>query len=173
MSVHAKLFAILILFIPTAVLADEDVESETGTVKVVTADRLRELIKDLDADRYSIRQAATKELSAAGEAAIPLLVDTAKKASAEAAARCIQILEEHLQGDDESARAAAKKSLRDLADTGKESTSRLAKKALGEEVAELELEEELEDPFTPLPQGNQIGGGRFQIQLMCGNDGCQ
>ena len=166
MSVYARLLAILMLCVPSLVMAEEEADPEPGHVEVVTSDRLRELIQNLNADRYSIRQSATKELSAAGEAAIPLLVETARKGSAEAASRCVQVLEKHLQGDNETAQAAAKKSLRELADTARESTARLAKKALGEDVAELDLDqEEEEDPFGPLPPANPLGGGRFQIQM--------
>ncbi len=161
MSIHGKVFGILLLCMPSLLFAGEEAESETGQVEVVQPERLRQLVRDLDADRYSKRQAATKELSAAGEAAIPVLLETARKASAEAASRCIQILEEHLQSDDDAARTAAAKSLRELADSAKESTARLARKALGEDIAELDPLEEGEDPFA-LPGE---AGGRFQLQL--------
>lgn len=165
MSVHGKLFAILMLCIPNLLMAEDETEREQGQIEVVTGERLRTLLRDLDADRYSKRQAATKELSAAGVAAIPLLVETAKNGSAEASSRCIQVLEKHLQGDDPSTRTAAEKSLRELAMSATEKTARLAKKALGEEVQEEDpLEGAVDDPFAPLP-ANPFGGGQFQIQF--------
>lgn len=120
---------------------------------------VKELIQQLDADKFTDRQAASQRLSDAGKAAIPALVEAAASPSREASSRSIDILKKHSQSQDEATKKAAREALEKLA---KSDDSRVA-------AAAAQALKPKDDPNVPavggLVPGIQIGGGQVQIQV--------
>lgn len=88
------------------------------------------LIKELDADAFAQRQAASLKLNALGEKAVPALIEAAKGESREASQRAIEVLKNHLESKDEALQKTARKALEDLSAGDNARTARLAKDAL-------------------------------------------
>lgn len=93
-------------------------------------DDIPTLIKELDADGYAQRQAASLKLNALGEKAIPALIETAKGESREASQRAVEVLKNHLDSKDEGLQKSARKALEDLSTGDNSRAARLAKDAL-------------------------------------------
>lgn len=74
-----------------------------------------DLVKQLDAEDFAARQAASVELTARGKDALPALVEAATGASAEAATRALDILRQHHEGSNGDLQGAAKEALQKLA----------------------------------------------------------
>ena len=91
---------------------------------------LEKLIKQLDADQFAERQAASDELSRLGSSAFPALEQAAKSDSREASQRAIEILKKHYEGDDTPTKQAARGVLARLAADGSTRSGRQADEAL-------------------------------------------
>src|SRR5690349_3099779 len=74
-----------------------------------------DLIKQLDAEDFTERQAASTELTSRGKEAIPALAEAAAGTNAEAATRALDILRKHHEGSDAALQAAAKEALTKMA----------------------------------------------------------
>lgn len=74
-----------------------------------------ELIRQLDADRFSQRQLATQRLADMGPSVFDALVEAARGESREVRTRAIEILERQFQAGDETVQGAAKAALEKLA----------------------------------------------------------
>ena len=116
-------------------------EGETDQV------RTRTLIKRLNADTSSIREAAANELSARGANAFPELIDATQHPNREVATRAFEILAGHFQRGTDEVKAAAEKALQHVA----ESDSDIGRQA-----------KELIDP-QPEPAEQQIFQPRIQV----------
>jgi hypothetical protein len=138
------------------------------------------LVQQLDADRFSDRQAASEKLAAAGASAIPALIEAAQTGAPETAARSVNILGDHLMKGDPSVKAAAKTALETIAQGENAVAARRAKAAL--EESERPQTPPLAANGRPLPirifgggiqggiQIGQIGGnGQIQIQVAQNN----
>jgi hypothetical protein len=167
---------VAICILAHAVAAQEPLES------LPTADAregdLGEWVKQLDADRFTDRQAASEKLAAAGARAIPALIEAAQSGPPETAARAVNILGDHLTKGDAPTQAAAKSALETIAQGQNAVAARRAKSAL----------EESQKPQPPaqnvrvlplrifgggIQGGIQIpGGGQIQIQV-AQNNGAQ
>lgn len=76
---------------------------------------IADLVKQLDAEDFTERQAASVELQARGKEALPALSEAAQGDSAEVVTRALDILRKHHEGNDADIKAAAKAALEKLA----------------------------------------------------------
>jgi hypothetical protein len=88
------------------------------------------LVGQLDAPRYSERQAASDKLAALGVAALPALEKAAKAESLEVATRAIALLKGLLDSSEASTREDARHALQRLAKGDRPKASRLAEEAI-------------------------------------------
>lgn len=139
-----------------------DAKPESGEAKVVAAEDIDKLMEQLDANRFSERQAAQQKLQEAGKAAVPALEKGTQHVSREVAVRSWEILKNHFQGSDDANKIAAKEALERLA---KNNDAALAKRA-GEILAPPK-------PQPQFPQGvpGRIGNAQIQIQVVGGAGG--
>lgn len=79
-----------------------------------------ELIKQLDADAFKEREAASRKLAETGKAAIPALTETVLRGRPEPASRAFEILKEHFQNGDDATKAAAKEALESIVQEGRQ-----------------------------------------------------
>jgi hypothetical protein len=128
-------------------------------------------IRQLDADRFVDRQAASDRLAEAGKLAISALQAAAETGSPETTARSIEVLAGHLSQSSAETRVAAQAALEQLAKSENALASRRAKAALAERDKMA-----MRFPAAPaLPirgfgiPAAQIGGGQFQIQINANN----
>jgi hypothetical protein len=91
---------------------------------------LDRLVAELDAPRFSDRQAASQKLAALGAAAIPALEKAARGESLEATTRAIDLLKKLLDSPDAAVRADARQALQRLAKGDRPKAARLADEAL-------------------------------------------
>ncbi len=84
------------------------------------------LVKSLDANHFSDRQAATDKLRRLGKEAFPALEAAARSESREVAQRAFDILQDHFQSDDPATKQAAHDTLKRLADDASSAAGRRA-----------------------------------------------
>lgn len=109
-----------------------------------------ELIKQLDSDEFTERQAAAEKLTALGKAAIPALMKGALSKSLEPRRRSFALLSSLFKSSDDATKAAAKKALEELASGKDAKLAASAKKIL--------------EPPRP-PQVFQGRGGAIQLNI--------
>jgi hypothetical protein len=128
---------------------------ETTTQDATRAD-VDQLIKDLDANRFSKRQDASRKLRQMGAPAIDKLTEAALGDSREASSRAFAILKDHFEAGEGPLQDAAKVALKKLAESEKGTVARKA--------------QDLLDPKPPpqAAQPIQVGGGQIQIQFGIG-----
>jgi hypothetical protein len=117
---------------------------------VPSAERIEQLIRQLDSDDFEARQQASAELAAAGAAAFEALARAARGDSLEVTSRALAILGKAAASDDETLRSAARKHLEQLAASDHPVASRRAKAIL-------------EPPQNEAPQAVPAFGG-VQVQ---------
>jgi len=88
------------------------------------------LVRQIGAADYSAREAATRELVAAGPQAIPLLAEAAAGDDLETAYRAVRVLQSFSDGEDRAIQKRAVAVLEGLAANGNKSTAVLAAEAL-------------------------------------------
>jgi hypothetical protein len=117
-----------------AVAADEEAKDKPAG-NVASAEEIADLIRQLDADQFSQREAATKRLTDIGKPAVPAVSKAAVEGSLEVTGRSIDILKNLYESSDEAAKAAAEKALQELADGDHRAAARRAKEILKPEQA--------------------------------------
>ena len=124
------------------------------------------LIKQLAAPSFAERQAASQQLTALGQKAIPKLMDAARGSNRESVTRSVDILKNHLKSANKDLQAAAKSALEKLSGIEQGVGPRLAREALA--------------PPKPRPQplpGPAVPGFRIvpqiQLQVRGGAQGIQ
>ncbi len=128
-------------------------------VAELAAENVAELIKQLDDNSFSQRQAASRKLLALGKSAIPALADAATGSSREVTTRAVDVLKKHLQNGDEGSKAAAKEALDRIAQSENLTAARAAQEAL-------RPKEEQNAQVPGFPGGGiRIQGGQIQIQV--------
>ena len=95
-----------------------------------SADEIAALVKQLDADKFAERQAASDKLSEIGKPAIEALAEAAAGDSLKVTARSIDILKKLLESSDEATKEAAKAALEKIAQSDRPSAVRRAQYAL-------------------------------------------
>jgi hypothetical protein len=124
-----------------------------------------EWIRQLDADGFTQRSEASRNLEGVGKAAFPALAEAALGDSREVTLRAIDILRKQYQQGDEASKAAAKGCLEKLAQSDHPSAARRAKEALEPPKQPLVVQPGGVFPQLPLaPQQIQI-----QINAVAGN----
>ncbi len=78
-----------------AVLAQDKSMAETARQPAVS-----ELVKQLDANQFEVRERATEELKRRGAEAIPVIIATTQHSSLEQGQRCMAVLEAYLTAED-------------------------------------------------------------------------
>jgi hypothetical protein len=107
-------------------------------------------IKDLDSDKFQVREQAVKQLSAAGAVAIEPLAQAAGSSSRETSDRALEVLKTAWKSGDGVLQSRAKAALEDLAKSENAALARRAKQV---------LQPAAEQPIPP----QAIPGGRIQI----------
>ncbi len=153
--VRFTVFGLVCCGVMVAVAADEEAKDKpAGTV--ASAEEIAELIRQLDADQYSQREAATKRLMNVGKPAVPAVSKAAVEGSLEVTGRSIDILKKLYESSDEATKTAAEKALQALADGDHRAAARRAKDILKPKQAAGQM----------APGGNIIlGGANIQIQV--------
>lgn len=147
-----------LLFAVTVVSAEESTPTQSASPEATSLD-VDQLIEQLNANRFSLRQQATEKLIVAGPDVIPKLVKAAQNGPAEITARVVEILEQHLKSEQKGTSDEAKAALKQIAESANPAVARFAKKALG-----LEVPEESEAEPAPKPVAPPIGNAPFRIQ---------
>ena len=109
-----------------AVEAKGEANAGTADAKALSAAEIDKLMEQLDANRFSERQAAQQKLAEAGKVALPALEKGAQSVSREVATRSLEVIKNHFSGGDDALKTAAKESLERLA---KSQDAALAKRA--------------------------------------------
>jgi hypothetical protein len=94
--------------------------------------QLEQWVADLDAESFSARREASRQLELAGRTAYGLLAETAIQRSPEVADRALSILKRGLRHRDGPTKTAAKQALERIAATGHSATARAAQEVLQE-----------------------------------------
>ncbi len=137
-------------------LAVPQAAADNSAENVATAERIDELIKQLNGDRYAEREAAMKALIDIGQPAIEAVDRAATAGSLEVTSRSIDILKKLYESSDEATKAAAEAALKQLAEGDHPPSARRAKTVI--------------KPKQPAGQGASgagrviIGGAQFNIQ---------
>lgn len=153
--VSSTLFGLLCCGAVVAVAADGEAKAKPPGA-VASAEEIANLTRQLDADQYSQREAATKRLIDIGKPAIPAVRKAAVEGSLEVTGRSIDILKNLYESSDEATKAAAEKALQQLADGDHRAAARRAKAILKPKQA----------PGQRFPGGGIIlGGANIQIQV--------
>lgn len=126
--------------------------AQSDTDAGASNEKIDQLIRDLDANRFSQRQDASRKLKALGQPAIEQLIEAVLGESREASSRAFEILKEHFQQGEGKLREAAEGALKKLAESDKAPVARNAKEVL--------------EPEPPQPPQNVVQlGGQIQIQV--------
>lgn len=131
---------------------------------------LEALVKQLDADEFDQRQAASAELLRRGTDAIPALAEAAIWEGPEASNRALDILRKHHESDDVELRKAAREALEKLSECDKPAVARRAAELLKPKPAE----EPAPSPLRPLVPGiaplpaPPLGGIRMEMRAIAG-----
>lgn len=164
-----KLFSLVLTltFCSLVIAQDEkpkvEAQPDVAQAKAASAEEIDKLMEQLDANRFSERQAAQQRLAEIGKGALPAIEKGTQHVSREVAVRSLDILKGLFQGGDDVTKAAAKETLERLA---KNNDGTLAKRA-----------GEILSPPKPAPQvppgivPGRIGGAQIQIQVVGGAGG--
>lgn len=120
--------------------------------------------RELDADEYDAREAATKELIKAGAVAVPAVEKAAQSESFEQLSRAMRVLETVSQSKDKANKEAATTALNRLAKSKNEQVAGAANDALNASKPKA-------NNANPNPNSRVIqlpGGGQIQLQIAGG-----
>ncbi len=126
---------------------------QTGQTELANAEKIAELIRRLDADQFSDRNAASRQLQQLGPAACPALADAAVNGSREQRNRALDVLDQLVQEGQPTAREAARRALKDIASSDHEASAGRAREI---------LEPKQEPPAVPVPN---LAPAQIQIQM--------
>lgn len=128
---------------------------------------VRQLITQLNDDKFAARQAASRQLEALGAAVIADLVQAARGHHLEVTTRALDLLRRFLHGPDPPTQMAARQALQQLAASDHQAAAGGARKILEEDLAEAAPQRgpamplgQIQIPLRALP-----GQRRAQIQL--------
>jgi hypothetical protein len=143
----------VVFSVPSFSRADMDRTDSGALRESKSSEEIATWIQQLDSNRFSERNDASRKLEAAGASALPALADAALGDSREVTLRSLDILRKHFQQGDDAIKTAAKAALEKIAASDHASASRRAKDIL--------------DPPKPAPvvPGIQIAPQRIQIQI--------
>ena len=119
-AVQAGIVLLVVVFSANGLYA---ADSKSETLPKIPAENIQQLIKQLGDPSYQKREKATQDLIAAGAAAIPELVKTAKATDLESTARAIGILEKLYTAESDDAWDQAELALEELRSSTKKSVA--------------------------------------------------
>lgn len=125
---RCSLFFAVLLFAAN-LAADDAVKSSNAQAKDAVSPELRELIRQLDADDFRDRTAASEALAKLGKEALPGLEEGVRSDSPEAATRSFELLQQLFEQGSAADKAAARSSLGKIAQ-GSDRVATQAKKLL-------------------------------------------
>ena len=163
-SPHFLLLLLFTLSLPAFAFADDEAASPAD---------IPSLVKQLDDDDFATRQAAQKQLEAAGVDAIEAVQEAALGESQEAAVRAIDILKKHSRSEDAALKKAGEAALNQLAEGENPMVADRAKSALKPE------EQKPDAAQQGIPIGPRVvpfGGGGIRIEaraIAIGGDGAK
>lgn len=128
-----RLGVILVVFSCVAA-ASGRVPAQTNTL---TPEKIRQWVGDLNSDHFKVRELASKNLKAAGVAALAPLAQAADGANAEVTRRALGILDEAAAAADPAIAKAAKTALRALLPSKHETVGRRAKAILARDLEQI------------------------------------
>ncbi len=152
MMLFAKMIAwttLLLLFLASPPLGGEEPpQNPAATIppKNLSAATIRQLVAQLDSNRFAERKKATDQLREIGVPAIESLVAAAPGGSLELQVRVMKLLGDFYQSNQPTLRLAAREALKQLRSCEQEAVSQRAK-------------EILKFPFYELTDGNWLGKG--------------
>ena len=147
--------AVVLLAAPLA--ADDVVKSDDAPTKGVISPELRELVRQLDADDFADRTAASEALAKLGKEALPGLEEGVRSESPEAATRSFELLQQLFEQGNAGDKAAARSSLSKIAQ-GSDRVATQAKKLL-------EPKPNATDPNSAIAGGMRlVPGGVLRIR---------
>jgi hypothetical protein len=127
------------------------------------------LVKQLDDDRYAAREAAQKQLAAAGKPAVEAVAEAAATGSLECSTRCVNVLLSWADSKDSALSLAALESLASLENRPTEAASAYDRLAEVREDAAVQAIKALGGRFDyDRYFGGAIGGMRPPIQVIIG-----
>jgi hypothetical protein len=158
----ARQIALLCLFslgLCGVAIAAEEASTDKSPAGAPSAERIDELVEQLNADRYTQREAAMKELIAVGKPAIEALGKAAISGSLEVTSRSVDILKKLYESSDEATKAAAEQALKKLAEGDHPAAARRAKAVLKPK----------DEPRQGVPGVGPIVIGQGQFRMQAGN----
>jgi hypothetical protein len=123
-----------------------------------TAEQLEGWVRDLDSHQFALRDAASKNLRAAGGAAVDALAKAAASTSGEAARRALDVLKSFSQSDNDELKTKTIAALEKLAQSDDPRLARRAKQVLKPEADLPPMPE-----FEPGRRGRRMQIGNVQI----------
>ncbi len=93
-------------------------------------DQIDQWVRQMDSDKFDVRDKAVEKLIAGGKAVIPAVTKAAKGKSLEVTVRSIRVLKGLLEGEDEGTKAAAQAALEELAKDEKHESGEQARDVL-------------------------------------------
>ncbi len=156
---HFAWLLLLGLMLPSMTITAPAAEADAPPASEASAERIGELIEQLDADQYSQRQDALEKLIAIGKPAIEAVSQAATTGSLEVTSRSIDVLKKLYQSSDEATKSAAEAALQKLADGGHPSSARRAKAVLKPK----------QEAGQGVPVARQVIIGNAQFNIMGGN----
>lgn len=134
------------------------------------AERIAGWIEQLAAEQFSQREAATRSLTEAGEAAIGPLGEAIRQGDLEVSSRAVEVLRELLAGEDAVAATAAEQALEGLAEGGDPAVADMAEATLDFHSSSTPVAEALEKLAA---LGANLGygmlGGRRGLSVLLNN----
>jgi len=133
------------------------------------AAEIDKLVEQLDAERFSERQAASRRLAAIGKPAIDALAKAAVGESLEATIRSIDLLRDLLGSADQGAKDAARAALEEIAKSDREAAARRAKDVLQAASPQAQPEGMIPGGAIQIFGGGiQFGGRRISVKNVNG-----
>ena len=164
--------ALILVVISTGFVCGQEASEPPKTAAKEPAIDIAQLIKQLDAEEFSERQAASAKLAEAGESAIPALEKAATGDSREAAMRAFEILKGHFDKSATPVKDAAKQALERLSKSDSGAASRRATEALT--PPNPANPPGVRGAFAPgVPGGIRIGRARIVIAAGAGGGGTE
>ncbi len=131
-TTHTLLAVVMIVALAGSfVLADDKPTTPKPEAQAEPSpDQIAQWVKEMDSDKFDVRDKAVEKLIAGGKPIIPAVTKAAKGKSLEVTVRSIRVLKNLLESEDEPTNAAAQAALEDLAKDEKHESGRQARDVL-------------------------------------------
>jgi hypothetical protein len=134
----------------------------------ISGDQIRRWVQELDNDRYAVREAAQKQLSAAGSDALDAVAEVATSGSLESATRAVSVLVGWSDSKDRQLSHAALEYLAQLPTRPTEAHMAAERLAVVREAAAIEAIKKLGGRFDFDRAFGMVGGPQAPLQVIIG-----